>query len=554
MSSGVALPYPTPDPAQVRLAAARLKQLAAVASSAARSLQADAEDLARRWQGPASTACGGELRAVAALALRAGEPLAAASHTLLSFADVVALARWRIDGLRVAYDEAVLLHQGDVAAVAPLFARRHGRILDEVRAAALATARRLAALSASAAQVGATPPRSAADQEAVLAATLPMLAAQRALLVPGGGLPPPPATAPELVSAWWRVLTPDERARHLRAQPAALGRLAGLPAADRSRANERVLDALVTMLLAKTRRTELEQRWLANCLVIRRQLLLVRRRRDPVTGAPVQAQLLVFNPRAYDGDGRAAMAVGDLDTAHNVAVLVPGLNADVGENWPALAQDAHRVQRLSRRQDPTRGTAVVAWLAYNAPTFWTVGNDDLARKGARLLRRDLRAVTRSRPDVPNLTLVGHSYGSTTVGIALARRLPGVSAAVLLGSPGSGAERARELHLPAGRVFVGASSRDPVSYLDRYGADPTHASFGAVRFDAEDVTRHPYRLAASDHVKYFRPASESLDNIVKVVVGDYDDVARAPYRAEWPLLFDGIGADPEASRAPTRTRP
>ncbi len=248
------------------------------------------------------------------------------------------------------------------------------------------------------------------------------------------------------------------------------------------------------------------------------------------------------------------MAVGDLDTARNVAVLVTGLNSDVGENWAALAQDAHRVQHLSRRRDSTGGTAAVAWLGYDAPTIFTVTSDGLARKGAALLRRDLRAVSATHRGPVNLTLIGHSYGSTTVGIALARRLPGVSAAVLLGSPGSGAQHERELHLLEGRVFVGASSRDPVSYLDRYGKDPTHASFGATRFHAEDVSRHPDRLAAADHVKYFRPGTESLDNIVKVVVGDYDDITRAPYRREWPLFFDGIRTDPETYREAIVTRP
>ena len=111
----------------------------------------------------------------------------------------------------------------------------------------------------------------------------------------------------------------------------------------------------------------------------------------------------------------------------------------------------------------------------------------------------------------------------------------------------------QLHLPAGHVFVGASSRDPVSYLDRFGADPAHASFGATRFQAEDPTRNSWRLDFDDHSKYFDAGTESLANIVDVVTGDYADVERAAYRGEVFLLPDGINSDPEADREPTTAR-
>ncbi len=123
--------------------------------------------------------------------------------------------------------------------------------------------------------------------------------------------------------------------------------------------------------------------------------------------------------------------------------------------------------------------------------------------------------------------------------------------VLVGSPGPGVERAKQLHLPAGHVFVGASSRDPVSYLDRFGKDPAHASFGATRFRAEDPTRNSWRVDVDDHSKYFDPGSESLANIVDVVTADYADVERAAYRGEVFLRPDGINSDPEARREPAR---
>jgi hypothetical protein len=99
------------------------------------------------------------------------------------------------------------------------------------------------------------------------------------------------------------------------------------------------------------------------------------------------------------------------------------------------------------------------------------------------------------------------------------------------------------------VFVGASSRDPVSYLDRFGLDPTHERFGAVRFRAEDPSRNPDRLAMADHSKYYRTGSESLTNVARVVVGDGDQVTRAPYRHELRFRPDGLSSDPETDRVP-----
>jgi pimeloyl-ACP methyl ester carboxylesterase len=173
--------------------------------------------------------------------------------------------------------------------------------------------------------------------------------------------------------------------------------------------------------------------------------------------------------------------------------------------------------------------------------------------GADLLVADVLAVQAARDVLPHLTVIGHSYGSTTVGTALRERETGTDDVVLVGSPGPNIDRAAQLHLPAGHVFVGASSRDPVSYLDRFGADPTQASFGATRFQAEDPTRNSWRLDFDDHSKYFDAGSESLANIVDVVTGDYAGVERAAYRGEVPWRPDGINSDPEADRAPTTDR-
>jgi pimeloyl-ACP methyl ester carboxylesterase len=192
---------------------------------------------------------------------------------------------------------------------------------------------------------------------------------------------------------------------------------------------------------------------------------------------------------------------------------------------------------------------VVAWTAYDAPSLLHVASAASARAGGRLLAADLRALEAARGTPPHLTAIGHSYGSTTVGLTVRDHPTGVDDVVLLGSPGAGVERAGELGLPAGHVWVGSASRDPVGYLDRFGADPAHADFGGVRFRAEDLARHPAALDLADHSRYLAAGGESLDNVVQVVVGDGADVHRAAYRGELPWAPDGISLDPEADRRP-----
>src|SRR5215207_6379394 len=214
-----------------------------------------------------------------------------------------------------------------------------------------------------------------------------------------------------------------------------------------------------------------------------------------------------------------------------------------------LTADAARLVDRARTDSPGEVTAVVAWTAYDAPSLLHVAFEASARAGGRLLAADLRGLDAARGTPPNLTAVGHSYGSTTVGATLRDHHTGVDDAVLLGSPGAGVDRAAQLGLRPGHVWVGSASRDPVGYLDRFGTDPAHAGFGAVRFRAEDVTRHPAVLDLTDHSRYYAPGGESLDNVVQVVVGDDADVRRAAYRGELPWAPDGISLDPEADRRP-----
>jgi hypothetical protein len=567
-----ALPYPPETPDAVHAAARRCVRMAALVGRVGDDLAHDRGLLAGSWEGPASRACGAELSAATRLVGSLADPLHRSGGLLAGHAEVVADARAGIDRLRGEYDDLVAAHlarlagpmrrvelaevrsthQYDLAAVH----RRHEAVLERVAEHARLTARRIRHAASSVLPGGRPDRRSVGDREDVLAALLPMLAATRAAARLGSA-PLPAGSPPDVVRAWWAAMTPDEQQRTIARYPSQVGSLDGLPGAVRTQANEQRLATDLALLRAKSALSgELsgdEQQWLHNCELVKQQLDRVRSEEDPYTLAPLTAQLLVFEPTAFGYEGRAAIVVGDVDTADNVAFLVPGLNSTVDSAMSSLTSNALRVTQEARRLSPEETTATVAWMGYDAPGLGNVVGDGAAVDGSTYLLDDVLAVQGSRIAQPHLTVVGHSYGSTTAGAMLRDHESGTDDVVLVGSPGPDVEAADELRVPDGHVFVGASSRDPVSYLDRFGKDPTHESFGAIRFEAEDPTRSSWRLDLDDHSKYYNEGTESLANIAHVVTGDYGGLVRAPYRHEVWLLPDGIYSDPETYRAATSVR-
>ena len=575
MDAAEPFPYPPDDPVRLHELAIRCRRCASRCAEVADDLTGHAARPVAAWRGPAASAFRAEVRATARLVRRAAGPLREASVVLEGFRSALLRARTAIDRVRAGYDDELARQRRELALVSAdatvpaqlrrlrsdelrwshqhelgAYHRRYATIIDALRVDACAARRALGSLAWSVVPADGQRSGSPADSEARLVDSLPLLQAQRLLVAPAGR-PPIRGTPAGVVRLWWSLLSVDEQERLAVASAAAVGNLDGLPAHVRSRANELVLDRLVASLRRPDRALDAaERRTLDNCLSVRREIDLLRRSRDLRTRADAVVQLLVFDPGAFHGEGRAAIAVGDVDTADHVAFLVPGLHSTMRESLPALVGNAALLSREADRAGAGSVTAAVAWMGYDAPSLFNVAGDGAAEAGADLLAADVMAVQSARDVAPHVTVIGHSYGSTTAGTALRDHVTGVDDAVLVGSPGPNVEHVSTLHVPAGHVFVGASSRDPVSYLDRFGLDPTHEAFGAVRFRAEDVTRNSWRVDVDDHSKYFEPKTESLSNIVRIVVGSYAEVEVAAYREEWPILPDGINTDPEADREPT----
>ncbi|EUA07900.1 alpha/beta hydrolase family protein [Mycobacterium kansasii 662] len=220
-------------------------------------------------------------------------------------------------------------------------------------------------------------------------------------------------------------------------------------------------------------------------------------------------------------------------------------------------------------------TSVIAWMGYDAPAFefqsleaavtdptklQQVGTPWMARQGGAVLAADVNglAVTHEGGTPSHVTVIGHSYGSTTVADAFANSGMRANDAVLIGCPGTDlAPSAADFHLNGGRVYVGAASTDAISWIaesgsavpnwvnDALGAplgplaglgtDPAHEGFGSVRFRAEVAGTHNVTPWFNDHSHYYNKGSEALHNITEITVGHGDHLARegmlAPHRAE-----------------------
>jgi pimeloyl-ACP methyl ester carboxylesterase len=350
-----------------------------------------------------------------------------------------------------------------------------------------------------------------------------------AAAAPTATLPAAGATAAE-VAHWWIALPPHLRRQLMDRQPASLGRLDGLPTEVRDEANRRELASLLARLraerdrLAGTLPTIPLQ--LARAALVRAMLTIaegVERTLATLAGRRPPARLLTLD---LAGAGRVAIALGDVDGAQNVAVLVPGMGQDAGHGVPGTVGRAAALLAEARRQS-VQSTAVVAWIGYAAPGWREVPFPTRARAGGRMLTADLATLAAARTGAPaHVTLVGHSYGSTVVGAALQAGPRRADNLVLLGSPGVFADRVDRLGLSGHRVYVGEAALDPVADLGAFGRDPGDRRFGATRIRVDPAPGAPWPdQVITAHSRYFDPRSESLRNIARVVVGRGSDVTR-----------------------------
>jgi hypothetical protein len=418
---------------------------------------------------------------------------------------------------------------------------------------------------------------------------------------PQGPIQIPTSNAkPEDVKKWWDSLSQEQKDRLIAQHPPELGNLNGINAAVRDTVNQAVMNDDIHLVenLAKQCGVSAAD-VLANPAMYGLSATDVTRYRNAVKTrdglnydrgpeGPNQRPVMLwaYDPLAFNGWGKAAIAIGNPDYARNTAVIVPGTDSSVAQGWTSGHQDAINLYDQSLAADPEHHyTSVIAWMGYEAPHGFSdvrVSEPGLARDGGDLLAADVNSlwVTHNSLTPEHITVIGHSYGSTTVADAFAHSNMHANDAVLIGCPGTDlAHSAADFHLDGGHVYVGAASTDPVSWIGEgsgmpeewlkdklreygfpipldagLGRDPAGDGYGSIRFHAEvtgsaDMNRH-------DHSHYFDMGSEALRSMTDIASGHSDRLATEGLLAEGrrqphigPFRIPGSPAyiDPEHDR-------
>jgi hypothetical protein len=391
-----------------------------------------------------------------------------------------------------------------------------------------------------------------ADRHATSAPDVPKLAGQADAV----------KNDPVALYAWWKGLSRAEREALKVARPELIGNLDGIPIADRDEANRAHVSALHNTLEQREADGELTD----DEKVLQDKISAIHKGLDKgdgqldENGDPLSTFLMVFDPDAANGDGHAAIAFGNPETADHVSVNVPGLTSTM-ENFDGVAGDAARVREIAARNG-NGSVASIAWLGYDAPDFdpsldgvrdvARVAGEGAAAEGGRNLSHFVEGLKATRQgDDAHYTAIGHSYGSVAVGKAAGGDMR-VDDVVLVGSPGPGDEnsRASDLH---GKVYVGSSDEDFVTRLGTkddksLGVDPANEDFGATRFKVEpqgefNLSKDGFGRGIENHTSYFDDAqtmddegrgyrdSDSLINIGRVVSGQGETVEEVSPRDE-----------------------
>ena len=391
-----------------------------------------------------------------------------------------------------------------------------------------------------------------------LATTLPAVAAPWLSLLPlsrwiaplgrAEDLDPPPRMTPDQANDWWRMLTPAQQQQLVREHPELIGPQDGLPVWARDTANRGLLarekakayaeleDALgdlahdpsLGVLSNRDARVEVLQARLQSIEAIEQTLALDS---DDPSLARSLLELDCSKERV-----EAAIGIGPVETAEHVAVFVPGLTSTVNGSLASYDQDMKNLLTQANGQLKTHtaggSTAGVVWIGYQAPQLTpsdvlvsptSVTQDAAARAGGDQLARFTHWLTLSRDTDPHLSVVAHSYGSTTAGFAAQHQGTDIDGLVLFGSPGPGVTDAADLNVGSGSVYAIESSDDVVADLGQFGGDPswmpgvTHLSA-----DAADSPAGADLSASHGHSEYLRDTSTSQYNLAVVISGHPED--------------------------------
>ncbi|WP_237197808.1 alpha/beta hydrolase [Rothia nasimurium] len=264
-----------------------------------------------------------------------------------------------------------------------------------------------------------------------------------------------------VVKDWWASLNKDQRAVLMDAAPGMIGNLNGVSYGDRDKANR-----WLGQKISADPNTDSDTLALLESL---------RKAATSKSGEPKRyiTSLDLSNLKKENEDGYgynnvlASVSLGSLDDADKVSIVVPGMTNNVSsmEDLVTSGLNIYREQKFAVRDhgDGSQQVAVNLWIGYESPPDLEaqaqhpdklVTDVNLARKGGQKLADyiDGLNVTKSASPAnsqmcfapnnfndPFISVIAHSYGTTTVGEAMKVAETNVNNAVLYGSAGIGVD-------------------------------------------------------------------------------------------------------------------
>ncbi len=370
----------------------------------------------------------------------------------------------------------------------------------------------------------------------------------------GETIEPPAGATPAQHAEWWKSLPAETKSALATAPPPWLGNMDGIPAAVRHTANVNRIDDERASLRAQATelRNAVDKPHGGGADLVRSRY---QRRLEQVQGkltsldrvddvmARGNRQLLTLDTSGERT--KAAVGIGNVDTAEHVTVFTPGMDSAVergslGDYDRSMASLQQEATQQAYDYGDGGDVATVTWLGYEAPQGSetldlnrSVASSGAAQRGASDLADFYRGINESRSDDPHLVAMGHSYGSTTTGYALQREDVEVDAAVTMGSPGLGTETRSDLNVPGGWMYNLESSWDPVADFGRFSGDPSENPQVDQLSTNEAVSPEGQRLKeSSGHgtggpTGYLTPGTTSQYNAGSIAAGVPDLAVQAP---------------------------
>ena len=228
---------------------------------------------------------------------------------------------------------------------------------------------------------------------------------------------PPADASPQEVASWWSSLSDEDKQWMIHEHPDVIGNLEGVDYTSRNEANRIMLPHIL-----------------------------------------------------------AAISQNNPDEADHIGVIVPGMTTSVAGSLGEYDGHATTMRKAAEKAaGPNDKVAMVEFFGYDAPPGAVEASSTvMANNGAPKLASFLNGIDAAREHGAgdaHITVAGHSYGSTTAGIAATLVNDGViDDLVQFGSPGSGVQDVSEFHVPEGHTYVSAApyENDMVQGL---GPDP-----------------------------------------------------------------------------------